>query len=224
MIVMARIESLPVVLDPVETSRRLRFDPDRAGFASLEDLLRPARDLMAPRALWDVVFIGARGERTVEIGPAVFESPLLARTLDGANKVFPFIITIGPELERTAAGLGDLLKQYYLEEIANLALEQAADRLARLLETRFGVAGLSGLSPGSLVDWPITEQPKLFSLFGDAERLIGVRLTDSLLMVPRKSISGILFPSEEGFVACALCDRENCQGRKAPYDPGRPKG
>jgi hypothetical protein len=42
-------------------------------------------------------------------------------------------------------------------------------------------------------------------------------LTDSLLMVPRKSISGILFPSEEGFVACQLCERERCPGRKAPF-------
>ena len=73
------------------------------------------------------------------------------------------------------------------------------------------------MSPGSLEDWPITEQTKLFSIFGDTERLIGVRLTDSMLMVPRKSISGILFPSEEGFTSCQLCDRERCPGRKAPY-------
>jgi hypothetical protein len=74
------------------------------------------------------------------------------------------------------------------------------------------------MSPGSLEDWPITEQPKLFSLFGNTERVIGVRLTDSLLMVPRKSISGILFPSEENFISCRLCPREVCPSRKAPYD------
>ncbi len=112
---------------------------------------------------------------------------------------------------------GDLLKQYYLEEIANIALEQAADWLAAHLETRYGLGPLSNMSPGSLEDWPITEQAKLFSIFGDTEKLIGVRLTDSMLMVPRKSISGILFPSEEGFVACQLCERENCPGRKAAY-------
>ena len=106
----------------------------------------------------------------------------------------------------------------HLPDALAIALEQAAAWLAGYLEARYGVGGLSNLSPGSLVDWPITEQPKLFSIFGDTERLIGVRLTDSMLMVPRKSISGILFPSEEGFVACQLCDRENCQGRKAPYN------
>jgi hypothetical protein len=216
---MDRIDPIPVILDGGEIAQRLRFDPSRAGFESLDDLVHRARALIRPRGAWEAAFVGARGERTVEVGPVVFESPLLGKNLERANKVFPYIITVGPELERAAAAMDDLLQQYYLEEMANLALEQAAAWLSGYLEVRTGVAGLANLSPGSLVDWPITEQPKLFSLFGDTEGLIGVRLTDSLLMVPRKSISGILFPSEEGFVACQLCDRENCQGRKAPYRP-----
>lgn len=217
---MDRIDPIPVILDGGEIAQRLRFDPSRAGFESLDELVRLARGLIRPRGAWEAAFVGARGERTVEVGRVVFESPLLSKNLEPANKVFPYIITVGPELERAAAAMDDLLKQYYLEEIANLALEQAAAWLSGYLEVRTGVVGLANLSPGSLVDWPITEQPKLFSLFGDTEGLIGVRLTDSLLMVPRKSISGLLFPSEEGFVACQLCDRENCQGRKAPYSPG----
>ena len=215
---MERIDRISVTLDPLDIGGRLRFDPARAGFNSLDELIGEARELIHPRGAYEVAFVGARGERTVEIGTGVFESPLLSRNLESANKVFPYIITIGPELEQAATAQDDLLKQYYLEEIANLALEQAAAWLGAHLEARYGVTGLSNLSPGSLVDWPITEQPMLFSIFGDTERLIGVRLTDSMLMVPRKSISGILFPSEEGFVACQLCDRERCQGRRAPYN------
>ena len=49
----------------------------------------------------------------------MFTSPLLRKNLEGANKVFPYIITVGPELERVAAEQGDLLKQFYLGEIAN---------------------------------------------------------------------------------------------------------
>jgi hypothetical protein len=217
---MERIAPIPVVLEGAAIAERLRFDPGRAGFESLDGLVGLASRLIHPRGLWEAAFVDGRGERTVAVGPVVFESPLLRKSLDPAHKVFPYIITVGPELEREAAATDDLLKQYYLEEIANFALEQAAAWLSGHLESRYGVRGLANLSPGSLVDWPITEQPKLFSIFGETEGLIGVRLTDSLLMVPRKSISGILFPSEEGFVACQLCDRENCQGRKAPYDPG----
>jgi hypothetical protein len=208
------------MLDSAEISGRLRFDPARAGFASLDGLIELAERLICARAVYDVAYIGAKGEGTVEIADVTFRSSILRANLDGANKVFPYIITVGPELERAAAAQGDLLKQYYLEEMANYALEQAATWLSKQLEARYGMGALSNMSPGSLEDWPITEQTKLFSIFGDTERLVGVRLTDSMLMVPRKSISGILFPSEEGFTSCQLCDRERCPGRKAPFGVG----
>ncbi len=155
-----------------------------------------------------------RGRGRSRSGASPFESSILRQNLDATNRVFPFIITVGPDLERVAGAQTDLLKQYYLEEMANTVLEKAAAWLSARLEERFGPGPLSAMSPGSLEDWPITEQTKLFSIFGDTGRLIGVRLTDSLLMVPRKSISGILFPSEEGFLSCQLCDRANCPGRK----------
>jgi hypothetical protein len=211
------VPAIPLTLDSGTVARRLRSDPRRTITGDGEDLLGLARRLIHARAVYDVAFVGAKGEGTVEVAGVTFESPILRKNLDTANKVFPYVITIGPELERTASAQGDLLKQYYLEEIANIALEQSAAWLSAQLEERYGLGPLSSMSPGSLEDWPITEQVKLFSILGDTERLIGVRLTDSMLMVPRKSISGILFPSEEGFVACQLCDRERCQGRKAPY-------
>jgi hypothetical protein len=215
---MEPVGQIPVVLDAQEIAARLRFDPARAGFDSLDELVAAAQRLIEPRGVCEVGYVGAMGERTVEVAGVRFESPILRRNLDHTNKVFPYIITIGPELEREAGAQTDLLKQYYLEEMANIALEQAASTLSSRLEARHGLGPLSSMSPGSLEDWPITEQAKLFAIFGDTERLIGVRLTDSMLMVPRKSISGIFFPSEEGFVACQLCDRPRCQGRKALYN------
>lgn len=209
---------IPVVLNVGEVASRLRFDPARAGFESLDELVSLAQRLIQPRGICEAAYVGEKGERIVEVAGQLFESPILRRNLEDANKVFPYIITVGPELEQAASAQTDLLKQYYLEEMANMALEQAAGLLGAQLEARYGLGPLSSLSPGSLEDWPITEQPKLFAIFGDTEKLIGVRLTDSMLMVPRKSISGILFPSEEGFVACQLCDRPHCQGRKAPYN------
>jgi hypothetical protein len=209
---------IPVILDVKEIAPHLRFDPARAGFESLDELVVLAQRLIDPHGVCVVGYIGERGERTVEIAGVTFESPVLRRNLENANKVFPYIVTVGPGLETVAGAQTDLLKQYYLEEMANIALEQAASTLSAQLEARYGLGPLSNMSPGSLADWPITEQPKLFSVFGDTEKSVGVRLTDSMLMVPRKSISGILFPSEEGFIACRLCDRARCQGRKAPYN------
>jgi len=214
---METTDLIPVALDPAKIAAQLRFDPVRAGFESLDELIGLAQRLIRPRAVYEVAYVGAKGEGAVEVAGVMFESSILRKNLETANKVFPYIITVGPELERAASAQGDLLKQYYLEEMANMALESAAGWLSGQIEALYGVTGLANMSPGSLEDWPITEQTKLFSIFGDTERSIGVRLTDSMLMLPRKSISGILFPSEEGFVACQLCERERCPGRKAAY-------
>lgn len=43
-------------------------------------------------------------------------------------------------------------------------------------------------------DWPLTQQQPLFTLLGDPEASIGVQLTDSLLMIPNKSLSGSGLP------------------------------
>ena len=77
------------------------------------------------------------------------------------------------------------------------------------------------MAPGSGTTdvWPITQQKELFSIFGNVEDLIGVRLTDKYLMIPIKSVSGILFQTETTFETCQLCPREACIGRRAKYDP-----
>jgi hypothetical protein len=65
--------------------------------------------------------------------------------------------------------------------------------------------------------WPIGQQRQLFQLLGDVEASVGVRLTDSFLMTPNKTVSGILFPTDVPFVSCQLCTRENCPRRRAQY-------
>jgi len=69
-----------------------------------------------------------------------------------------------------------------------------------------------------LKDWPTEEQKSLFSILGDVEASISVRLSENLLMIPNKSLSGIYFPTEIPFYSCQLCQREDCSARKTPYD------
>jgi hypothetical protein len=97
-------------------------------------------------------------------------------------------------------------------------LRSAMQALSEHLQKRFHSGRMSSMSPGSLPDWPLQEQRKLFALLGDPKGAIGVELTQSLIMVPLKSVSGISFPAEVDFASCQLCPRENCPGRRAPYD------
>jgi len=53
----------------------------------------------------------------------------------------------------------------------------------------------------------------------DVQQLIGVTLTNSCVMIPSKSVSGIFYSSEHDFQTCQLGRRENCSHRSAPFDP-----
>ncbi|MFZ0927048.1 MAG: hypothetical protein WAN11_00495 [Syntrophobacteraceae bacterium] len=75
------------------------------------------------------------------------------------------------------------------------------------------------MTPGSLYDWPIQEQKPLFTILGDIESAIGVRLRDSFMMDSRQSVSYILFPTKIDFQTCMLCPRQGCPKRRAAYDP-----
>ena len=54
-------------------------------------------------------------------------------------------------------------------------------------------------------------------ILGDTEETVGVCLTESCLMLPSKSVSGILFQDHTGHVNCALCPRENCPNRRVSF-------
>jgi len=100
-----------------------------------------------------------------------------------------------------------------------MVVRSAVDYIQNRLIEHYALDKMSRMSPGSLESWPIAQQKEFFSLFGDTEELIGVRLTESCIMVPLKSVSGIYFPTEISFESCQLCPRERCIGRRALYDP-----
>jgi hypothetical protein len=75
------------------------------------------------------------------------------------------------------------------------------------------------MNPGSLHDWPLKEQRVLFDMLGDPKATIGVELLHTYLMRPAKTVSGLLFTTQDSYVNCRLCPREVCPNRRAGYDP-----
>ena len=215
---MPAISLTPEFPDPADVARTLRLDRRGGGEERARELLAEAEPLLKPRAAYRSAFVEGRSDDTVTVESRIFRSRVLRVNLDGVYKVFPYVITVGPELENASARSGDLLHRYDLETLADLALDAARNGLQGRLARENGFDLLSSMSPGSLEDWPLTEQTPLFGLLGDLPAEIGVRLTDALLMLPRKSISGLFFPSAEAFSACRLCPRDSCPGRKLPGD------
>lgn len=198
--------------------QKLRVKEGTGSARSVERLLKEAEAVAKPKALYGVAYVDQRAEESVEVGGQTFESRVLRVNLDPVHRIFPYVATCGTELDEWSSSIDDMLESYWADAIKEMALRGAMHALSDHLEQRFRPGRMSRMSPGSLEDWPIFEQRKLFALLGDTEAAIGVRLTDSMIMVPLKSLSGIWFPTEVDFASCQLCPREICSGRRAPYD------
>lgn len=215
---MKLLDTIPIQLDLKEVEGKLRLNTKMGYSADVRELVRVAESLIQAKAVYEVSCVNQRGEDTIDLNGVTFTSRVLRVNLDKVERVFPFIITIGSALEDNASSCKDLLRQFYLETMGDMALGSIREYLEEHLKRHFGLGQLSRMSPGSLKDWPVTEQRLLFSLFGNVENQIGVTLTESMLMIPRKSVSGIFFPMDRLFMSCELCPSERCPERKAPYD------
>ncbi|HVO75511.1 MAG TPA: vitamin B12 dependent-methionine synthase activation domain-containing protein [Ignavibacteriaceae bacterium] len=111
-----------------------------------------------------------------------------------ADKVVVYIVTIGPGLDnkvKSLAAEGDIFEAYLLNGIGAGAAEMAAKDLNLYINDHFGNGtSYKRLSPG-YGDWPVSDQGKIFKLL-NPEKNIGVKLTDSFIMLPEKSTSGIM--------------------------------
>lgn len=164
--------------------------------AAAEWALQEGLPLLEPAVqVQEVAVAGLRHERLDLAGGKALTGQLIVQHLAGAARVTVCLGTIGDQLETVASGVmpGDPLLGLALDGLGNAAVEQLATRLCSRLENQARSQGLETslpLSPGML-GWPVDPgQRQLFSLLDPAA--LGVRLTDSLMMVPAKSLTFVV--------------------------------
>lgn len=199
--------------------KRLHIKDGSSLEADLVRLVDEAKAIARPKAMHKLVFIDEKQPDSVVIDGVTLRSRVLRVNLDTANRVFGYVATCGQELQVWGEQLDDIVFQFWADEIKASALGSAVSALNKHLKSCYKLGRTATMAPGSLADWPIREQRPLFKILGDPEAAIGVHLTDSYLMIPNKSISGIRFPTETRFESCQLCPREGCPGRRAAYQP-----
>lgn len=209
------------------------FDPGFSWFAKvvklesfpeLEEETRELYDLavkhLHPKSIHRVEYIDQRGKGTensywAHLGSVKIEGSILNK-LDPVSRVFPYITTCGNELESIDLSRFDALSLYWLSILKTKALALARREMKNHIKETYRTNRLNSLNPGSgdLELWPIEELRKVFSLFKGGHESIGVRLSESCLMIPDKCLAGLLFESDHSYESCAYCKRENCPDRR----------
>lgn len=131
-----------------------------------------------------------------------------------------FVVSAGPEpeiLARTLLNEGNYLEGYITDMVASALVDSAADQIqeqVRKLAEDEGLHITNRYSPG-YCSWKVEEQQKLFSLF--PRDTCGISLSESSLMIPVKSISGIIgMGSDVSYrdYTCEICSMLHCQFRR----------
>ncbi len=221
---METLTHIPFVLDAITLMATAHVETDSDDAREFMTLLERSRAIANPTVVYAECFIDAKGgDNTVTIGGITFTSRTLRRNLEKAERVFAYVATCGRELDGIPLPTGDMLMEFWRDAIKTALLWAALQHLNDHLSRRYRLAHTASMSPGSgdVDTWPIQQQKELFALLGGAEEVrkrSGVELTDSCLMIPNKSVSGICFPTETDFRSCQVCHRVECPSRSAPFD------
>jgi hypothetical protein len=217
---MEALTQIAPALDTAALLASVHVVPDSEDAAAFTALIDQARDVARPKALYAEAFVEGRSDDTVRIDGITFTSRMLRCKLDVIERVFPYVATCGHEMDGVALPAGDVLVQFWWDAIKAELLSAARAHLLAHLTDRFRLGQTARMSPGSgdVEVWPIEQQRLLFALLGGVTPFIGVRLTESCLMIPNKTVSGLLFPTTEDFQTCQVCHRDPCPNRRAPFD------
>lgn len=212
------LNNIPCRIDLLKLQEKLHVKDDESLHSEIAEMAAAAQLIARPKVLFKRSPIQDKGNDFVMIDGIKFFGQLLRVNLEEASEVFPYIVTCGTEIEVWSKQFDDLFQSYCAETIKEMVLNSARGEFEAHLRKEFGLEHSSNMNPGSLPNWPLAEQKRLFDLFGNVEELIGVRLTDSFFLLPIKSVSGIRFYKESKFENCLMCPRKNCPNRKAPFN------
>ncbi len=214
------LNHIPFTLDSGELMKRLHIRPGSEDAGEFAELLCLARKIGQPKAIYSEAYVEFTGEDTVVLDGIRFTSQMLRNNLAQVDRVFPYIVTCGREMDEAEIPTGNLLTTFWWDAVKESLLRSASQHLLDLLERKYLLKKIASMNPGSgdANVWPIEQQQELFALFGNVRQQIGVELTGSFLMVPNKTISGIFFPTEKDFRTCQVCHRENCPNRSAAFN------
>ena len=191
--------------------------------ADTEALVRAAaselEQRVQPRFVYRV-FPVEHAEGGVSLADLPLPGEMAARMLREASRAAILVCTLGAGFETLlrAVAARDMARAAALDACGSAYVEACCDAAEREIAERFGESSLTDrFSPG-YGDLPLALQPEILART-DAHRKLGITLTESLLMIPTKSVTAIIgicnTPQPARIRGCAFCNlRETCAFRK----------
>ena len=143
----------------------------------------------------------------------------IKKHLEGCHTAVMMCATIGSEIDKLIriSQISDMARAVVLDSFASVAVEQVCQKVDEILAEKYSGKYMTfRFSPG-YGDWDLREQAEVVAL-ANAEA-IGITLTDSLMLMPRKSITAIIglcpdYMEETAAKGCQNCAKLDCEMRR----------
>ena len=171
-------------------------------------------------AIFDNIEIKNAEGKILLNGIEIFPQSRICNYLKNSEKIAVFICSAGDKfsiLSKKANADGDYLKGYIIDTLGSITAEHTANFIQKEIQSAVKKDALkitNRYSPG-YCNWNLSNQKELFSLL--PENTCNISLTDSCLMLPIKSVSGIIGIGKNVRhydYKCLTCNDKNCIYRR----------
>lgn len=194
--------------------------PDEELRTMIEEVIGHVTSIGTARFLYRIVEGCPTGNTLLIADQTLHIGSIIANQLAGSERYALFVATTGHEFDEWLGNVkrsDDIVMQFIADSIGSCLAEKAADYMETCLEQDISPQALkrtNRFSPG-YCGWHVAEQQKLFSLF-PTPTPCGIQLIPSCLMIPIKSVSGIIGIGanvRKSDYSCGLCAYERCYKR-----------
>lgn len=197
--------------------------PDGDVQAETERMIQRVQKILRPRFCFFITKATLdTSNNTLTTGTAMMQiGKIISRQLRGSSAFVFFVATAGMEFEELQEQLkaeGDMVSIFIADAMGSVIAEKAADCMELALQQTLASSGLkhtNRFSPG-YCGWHVSQQHLLFSNFPTPQPC-GITLSESSLMTPIKSVSGIIgigATVRHLDYTCGLCDYKDCYKRR----------
>ena len=211
-----------MTLDRAEALRYLAIArPDAGSLEAIEPVAAALEQALTPRFTFAAFPVRRTPEGAALEGSGLVLPGRMARTmLRECSDAVLLLCTLGAGFEARlrAASARDMAQAAMLDACGSAYVEAGCFDAEKAIAARFPGKFLTDrFSPG-YGDLPLELQPKLCAAL-DSQRRLGVTVTESLLMVPMKTVSAVIgladAPQPARVRGCQFCARrETCEYRK----------
>ena len=211
-------------IDPIETKRYAGLGKVDFNETLIQKACLEAQLLAEPKGIWQIYSYNACNYKVESTPEFLICGEKIRKHLAPAEKVIILAVTIGEAIEKQITAYfkeGEYSYSLLLDAAATTAVEQAADEVEKTIKqyiTGKGYQTIWRFSPG-YGDWDIRVQPEMLHL-SDAKE-IGIALTESMMLIPRKSITAIIglvpISNEKSEIkqSCSACSKQDCLARRS---------